>query len=167
MPNPTRGRPRRVQIEPTQGAPVAIESAAAEPVAGAVPVKERRRRPNTGGHRLKLAASGKVGETRRWSNDDGDTIARRQELGYEFVSDTGVKTDQPGSRIARRVGTQEDGSPLYAYLMETPDQLYQQGLDEREREDAKVDAAIQAGRDVTGRLSSTESYGQGSIKIDR
>ena len=114
------GRPRKVV------APVAADHS--KPVArtadeAPIPKSERRRRPSTGGHEYKLSAPSREGETRRWVNDEGNRIAKMKELGYEFVSDTGVQTDQPGSRIARRVGTQANGAPLHAYLMETPDQL--------------------------------------------
>lgn len=165
---PRRGRPRRVQIEKpaesvlAQSAPT-IESDA--PVEVVQKPTQRRRRPSTGGHAYKLTAPSREGETRRWFNDTGDRIAEAKELGYEFVSDTSVKTDQPGSRIARRVGTQANGDAIYAYLMETPDQLYQQGVSEKEEQNSIVDKAIQSGSDFTGRLD--QSYGQGSINIER
>ena len=150
------GRPRKI-----------VDDAPEQPSDAPVTKTTRRRRPSTGGHALKLEAPQRAGETRRWVNDVGDRIANLKELGYEHVSDTGVQTDQPGSRIARRVGTQANGAPLHAYLMETPDELYKQGVDEREVQNSAVDKAIEAGRDFTGRLTSQESYGHGSIKSDR
>lgn len=160
-------QPRRRGRPPREDSDDLAENIAVEAPETSPSARVRRRRPNTGEHKMKLNAPSREGEHRHWFNDKDGRIAEVRELGYEFVSDTGVKTDQPGSRIARRVGTQENGEPLYSYLMETPDKLYQQGVDEREREHAKVDAAIEAGRDFTGRLTSQESYGQGSIKIER
>jgi hypothetical protein len=157
------GRPRKVLAPTFDDRPAAVVEAGEAPT----PKVERRRRPSTGGHAYKLSAPSREGETRRWVNDEGNRIANMKELGYEFVSDTAVKTDQPGSRIARRVGTQANGAPLHAYLMETPDQLYQQGVDEKEAKNSLVDQAIEAGRDFTGRLTSQESYGHGSIKAER
>lgn len=156
------GRPRRTAAPTPQVTTGEIPTAPQD----SPPSKtERRRRPSTGGLEYKLSAPSREGETRRWVNDDGNRIAAVEELGYAFVSDTGVKTDQPGSRIARRVGTQANGAPLHAYLMETPDQLYQQGVDEKERKHALVDQAIEAGRDFTGHLTSKDNqYGHGSIK---
>ena len=159
---PRRGRPRKVPtVEGAQAstAPVATTEEAS------VAKTARRRRPSTGGFEYKLSAPSREGETRRWVNDEGNRIANMKELGYEFVSDTGVQTDQPGSRIVRRVGTQANGAPLMSYLMETPDQLYQEGVDEKERKHSLVDQAIEAGRDFTGRLD--QSYGHGLIKSDR
>lgn len=158
------GRPRKVAtVEGAQTITTPVATTEDAPVAKSA----RRRRPSTGGFEYKLSAPSREGETRRWVNDDANRIAQMKELGYEFVSDTGVQTDQPGSRIARRVGTQANGAPLMSYLMETPDQLYQEGVDEKERKHALVDQAIEAGRDFTGRLNQQESYGHGTIKVDR
>jgi hypothetical protein len=71
-------------------------------------------------------------------------------LGYEHVTDTGVQTSSPGSRISRLVGTKANGEPLQAFLMETPNELYAEGVAEREDQNRLVDEAISAGRDVDG-----------------
>jgi len=135
--------------------------------ADATPRRQRRPRMGTGGHQLRLAAPTRKGETRRWVNDDGNRIAEMQDLGYAFVTETGIQTDAPGSRISRRVGTKANGEPLHAYLMETPDELYAQGVAEKEAHARSIDEAIRAGRDSTGRLPPDESYGHGSIKVER
>ena len=126
----------------------------------------RRRRTSVGGHKSKLDAPARAGEVRRWVNDDGNRIDECRELGYEFVSDKGVQTSSPGSRISRLVGTKANGEPLHAYLMETPDELYAQGLAEQEASNRLIDEAITAGRDSTGRMDEYQ-YGQGSIKVER
>lgn len=125
----------------------------------------RRRRASVGGFHQKLAAPKRNGFTGRWVNDDGNRIAEMQELGYDFATETEVKTDVPGSRIARLVGTKANGEPLHAYLMRTPDELYADGMAEREEKNRQIDDAINAGRDSTGRLDN--QYGQGSVKIER
>lgn len=125
----------------------------------------RRRRSSVGGHALKLSAPSREGHKRRWVNDQGNRIAEMQELGYEFVSDTGIKTADPGSRVSRLVGTKANGEPLHAFLMETPDELYAQGEAEKEAANRLIDEAITAGRDSTGRLEN--QYGHGSITTDR
>jgi hypothetical protein len=119
-----------------------------------------------GGFVSKLDAPLREGETRRWVNDDGNRIAECRELGYEFVSEKGIQTADPGSRISRLVGTKADGKPLHAYLMETPNELFAEGQSEREAANRLIDEAITAGRDSTGRMDEHQ-YGQGSIKSDR
>lgn len=116
---------------------------------------------------MKLSAPSRAGHTRRWFNDDGNRIADAEELGYDFVTDKGIKTSSPGSRVSRLVGTKANGEPLHAYLMETPDELYAEGVAEKEAHNRQIDDAIKAGRDSTGQMSSNETYGQGSIKSDR
>lgn len=134
----------------------------------AVPVEptKRRRRASVGGHSMKLSAPARPGFKRRWFNDDGNRLAEAHELGYDFVTDKGIQTSAPGSRISRLVGTKANGEPLPAFLMETPDELYAQGLTEKEAACSMVDDAIRAGRDSTGQMSSNETYGQGSIRTD-
>lgn len=81
------------------------------------------------GPKLSLAAPERAGYHRHWVNDDGEGSLERaeQEKGYTFVTEkTYVESDAVGSRIAKRVGTKKDGSPLMAYLMETPQKWYDQ-----------------------------------------
>lgn len=135
----------------------AVEDPVAEPT-------KRRRRASVGGHAMKLAAPAKPGFQRRWFNDAGNRLAEAEELGYEHVSETGLKTSSPGSRASRLVGTQASGEPLHAFLMETPNELYAEGLAEKEASARQIDDAIKAGRDSTGQMSPTETYGHGSIE---
>lgn len=138
------------------------------PVADAIEqpkTAKRRRRAKIGVFGLKLTAPQRDGEKRRWVNDDGNRIAELRELGYDFVSETGIKTSDPGSRVSRLVGTKANGEPLHAYLMETPDELYAQGVEEKEAHNRLIDEAITAGRDLEGRVEN--QYGHGSIKVER
>lgn len=144
---------------------------AAEPVEAATeptaPPK-RRRRASVGGQAMKLAAPTRPGYSRRWFNDDKNRIADAHELGYDFVTEQGIKTDQPGSRVSRLVGTKADGKPLHAYLMETPNELYAEGVSEKEALNRQIDQAISAGSPTDGPIApASESYGQGSIERDR
>lgn len=132
--------------------------------------KPRRRRASVGGHALKLKAPERKGFTRRWVNDDGNRIAEAEELAYDFVHEQGIETTGPGSRVKRLVGTKANGEPLHAYLMETPNELYAEGVAEKEAETRKIDEAILSGQDSTGQMSQIpgrEQYGQGSIRADR
>ncbi len=144
-----RGRPPKSEAE-------------TEVVEGAAPAK-RRRRASVGGHAQRLSAPERQGYTRRWVNDAENRIADVDELAYEFVSERGIQTHDPSSRIARTVGTKPNGEPLRAYLMETPDELYAEGVSEKEAFNGKVDEAIRKGRYAEGHGGDT-AFGSGSIK---
>jgi hypothetical protein len=163
-------RTRRRTVTRAAAKPETVDTAQTAPEAVAQPAAEgapRRRRASVGGHALKLSAPAKPGFKRRFFNDDGNRLADAEELGYDHVSETGLKTSSPGSRVSRLVGTKANGEPLHAFLMETPDELYAQGEAEKEAACRTVDDAIRAGRDSTGQMSPTETYGQGSINSDR
>lgn len=162
-----RRRRRVAKAKPIESGPSPLGSGVEQsaPVTASA-TKGRRRRAGVGGHHSKLDAPLREGEQRRWVNDDGNRIAEVRELGYEFVSETGIQTADPGSRISRLVGTKANGEPLHAYLMETPDELFAEGQAEQEAACKLIDEAIAAGRDSTGRMDQ-HTYGHGSIKSDR
>lgn len=149
-----RGRP--------PAAPVADTPQPAETTAAP---SQRRRRSSVGGHALKLNAPVREGFKRRWFNDVNNRIAEADELGYDHVCEPGLQTADPSSRVSRIVGTKANGEALKSYLMETPDELYAQGLSEKEARNAEVDTAIREGRDSTG--SGDLVRGQGSIQVER
>ena len=152
-----------------RGRPPLAQEAMADAVLaqGATPPK-RRRRANVGGHALRLQAPTRDGYVRRWVNDDGNRIAKAEELAYDFVTDTSIQGTGEGTRVSRLVGTKANGEPLRAYLMETPAEEFQAGLAEKEAANRQIDDAILRGEDSTGQLApQSEQYGEGSIKRDR
>lgn len=169
------GRPRQqaVPLRSTGVDPRPVQQAAPEPQQAEVlvetpdgGVKVRRRRASVGGHALKLDAPTRPGFKRRWFNDEGNRLADADALGYDPVHDPNVETSDIGSGISRLVGTKANGEPLRAYLMETPDELYAEGMAEKEARNRLVDEAIVSGFDSTGQMSSRETYGHGEIKRD-
>lgn len=119
----------------------------------------RRRRASTGGFALKLDAEQRPGFTRRFVNGDPARIREMEELGYSLVADkaeratTGTKrTDGLGTRISRHAGKQETGEPMQAYLMETPDHLYAEGIAEKEEARKPFEEAIRRSADTTGQV---------------
>ena len=158
IPATRRGRPPASVAASASIAPEAQETAANP--------SKRRRRASVGGHATKLEAPARPGFTRRWFNDLNNRIAEGDDLAYDHVTEQGIKTDDPSSRVRRLVGTKANGEPLYAYLMETPDELYAEGVAEKEARANEIDKAIRAGRDSTGQMDAN-SYGQGSIKVER
>lgn len=156
-----RRRGRRAASAP-HGLDAAVPVAAAQDApADAAPAK-RRRRSSVGGFHMKLETPQREGFQRRWFNDTPGRIANAEELAYDHVTESGIKSDSPDSRVRRLVGTQANGQPLYAYLMETPVEEYRAGQAEREETHRQVDIAIRDGRDATGRISN--GYGEGSIR---
>lgn len=150
-------------------APVALADALAKPPEADAEPAPRRRRQKLGAAAMKLSAPARPGFVRRFFNDTGNRLAEAGELGYEFVSETGIKTSGPGSRVSRLAGTQASGEPLQTFLMETPDELYAEGLVEKEGQAAAIDQAIMSGRDSEGQMSQIpqdERYGQVSMKRD-
>ncbi len=138
-------------IEPAYSADQLVESS---PIA-----EPRRRRASVGGHALKLGAKGREGYSRRWFNDDNNRLAEAQELGYDFVTDESIQSTDSGSRVSRLVGTKKNGEPLRAYLLETPDELYAEGVAEKEAENARrLEEAT-----VTSATPWSERYGEVTI----
>lgn len=143
-------------------APEAVNAAEGGATTSNARPRKRRRRGSVGGFHLKLSAPERKGFIRRWVNDTPGRIASMEELAYTHVTEPGIKSDSPDSRVRRLVGTQANGAPLHAYLMETPLEEYQQGIEEKEELHRVVDEAIRAGRDATGRVQ--DAYGEGSIR---
>lgn len=128
---------------------------------------KRRRRAKLGVHALKLQAPLRQGYTRRWVNDTQMRVAEMESLGYEFVHEPDTKSTDVGSRVSRLVGNQANGDAQRAYLMETPDELYAEGLAEKEAASAVVDEAIATGAPTDSTGAQQLVRGEGSIKRDR
>jgi hypothetical protein len=122
----------------------------------ATPEPQRRRRPSTGGFALKLDAPERPGYTRRFVNGDPARIQEMNELGYAFVTDPAAqgkaRTDGKGTRITRHAGKLDSGAPMQAVLMETPDNLYAEGLAEKETARKPFEDAIRRSADTTGEV---------------
>jgi hypothetical protein len=114
----------------------------------ATPAPQRRRRPSTGGFALKLDAEQRPGFTRRFVNGDPMRIKAMEDLGYSIVSGPGEgksRTESMGSTISRHAGTDTQGKPFQAVLMETPNDLYAQGEAEKEEGRAAFEETIRRG----------------------
>jgi hypothetical protein len=160
--------PRRRGFAPAAQAETQPQMATPPDVAqeDAAPTR-RRKRGDVGGMSLKLSAKARPGFMRRWFNDANNRIAEAQDLAYDFVSDQSIQSTGSDTRISRLVGTQANGEPLRAFLMETPLEEYEAGLSDKEAFNRRVDEAITTGSDFTGQMPSSETYGQGSIQRDR
>lgn len=144
------GRPRRSAGEIT----TAVRSEDDRP--------KRKERKNFGGFNLKLSARTRDGFHRCFMNDDGN-VDEALDSGYTFVKKEGFE-DQPGTDLGtndrRLVGKKEDGSPLYAYLMEIEQEFF-------EEDQAKIQAVCDDRDNAIrqGAIKPVEGmYGRESIK---
>lgn len=155
-----RGRPPRTQtVAGPDGDTVAAPVIPATQKAEAPPEQptRRRKRADVNGQHLKLAFPERPGFQRRWVNDKPGRIAMFQKLAYDHVRDPSIESDGTDGRIRRLVGTTEGGAPQYAYLMETPLEEYQYGVDEKEESRAAFEATINRGEDPLGSPLTTKT----------
>lgn len=101
-------------------------------------VPKEARRP-FGAYTQKLAYESRVGYHRHWFNDIPGRIDQAVEAGYTHV------IDKEGKKVQRVVGTNEGGSALTGFLMETPDEWYQEDMARQQMEVDKVDEAVRRG----------------------
>lgn len=102
----------------------------------------RRVRKPMGTMEQKLAYPARPGYHRRWFNDVRNRIARAQEAGYEFVLEN---RDGREEKVSALVGTNEDGSPMTAYLMEIRQEFYNEDQAAKQAAVDEIDAAIMRG----------------------
>ena len=89
----------------------------------------------------------------RWINDKGGRLEHALEGGYSFVGrgvtvgtpDVIPGNTDPGSRVSKIVGTDEDGSPLRAYSMQIDRDTYEKDQDAKEAERQRTESAIRNG----------------------
>lgn len=119
----------------------------------------RSKRVPLGAQQLKMRAAKRPGYVRYWFNDKGNRIADAQNAGYAFV-------EERGEQRSMTVGTQEDGSPLKAYLMEITQEFYDEDqalklvpLDEFE---AAINGGVPQGAEA-GDSSRFYSEAEGSV----
>lgn len=136
-----------------------------EPIVG-TPVSNRR---PFGIRQAKMNAKPRPGWHRCYMNDTADNISEALEADYEFVLKDGcTNSNDPGARIRVLAGRHESGEPLYAYLMEIPQELWEADQAALQEYPDKVDRAIFGGN-IAGRVGLDGRYiptSQG-IKIKR
>lgn len=92
----------------------------------------RERKASMGGMRLKLSVNGSVeGYHLYWENDEDGAIETLLYEGFDFVTPIEVDMESAivqdsdlGNRISRYVGKKADGTPLRAYLLKCPDEVW-------------------------------------------
>lgn len=120
---------------------------------------ERTREANFGGPRMKLAVQGEIpGYHLYWENDDGSgAIEQLLYEGFEFVTQGEVSLTSHivadsdiTSRVSRYAGKQADGSPMRAYLMKCPEEVW------AAREEGRLAQADSWDRDIKRRLEEPD-----------
>lgn len=133
--------------------------------AQATPRHNRRKRSSVGGFQTRLDAPQKPGMVMRWVNDEPGRILKMHELGYDFA-ERDTRTDGQGTRIERIVGTLPNGEPKKAFLMETPEDQYEIGVQEKEERLKPFEDAINRGDDTTGKLQDGYKPASGRSTIN-
>ena len=111
-----------------------------------VPVRPARNRKPFGTMEQTMAYPKREGYHRHWFNDVRDRISRAQEAGYEHVK------DNAGKNVQMVVGTAEGGGAMHAFLMEIPQDWYDEDMraqqdlvNEREAQIKRGESDRQAG----------------------
>ena len=130
-------QPRRGPGRPPKYETVA---AVAEPSAVTIQAPVRPARKPFGAMQQKLAYAQRENYHRHWFNDTGDRIHRATEAGYDHVK------DNDGKNVSYVVGTTDGGQPLRAFLMEIPEEWYQEDMAAQQREIDAKEASIKSGQ---------------------
>ena len=118
---------------------------------------QRQRRSSIGSPKLTLAVQNDIpGYHLCWMNDDGN-VENAVNSGYEFVTRgetelvygvTPLNVDL-ADKIKQKVGTNEAGHPLYAYLMKIKQEWHEEDMAELAQENKRIEEAI-AGGNING-----------------
>lgn len=122
---------------PSGAASEHVETAATE-VPKSRPVTRDKRRP-FGSQTQKLAYEQRAGYHRHWFNDDPGRIHTALEAGYTHV------VNKEGKNVQRVVGVNPAGGALMGFLMEIPEEWFQEDMARGQELVAKMDQAIKSG----------------------
>lgn len=122
------------------------------------PEAKRERPANFGGPRLKLSVIGEIpGYHLYWENDENGAIEQLLYEGFSFVEPKEVRMQSHivadadvADRVSRYVGQKADGSPLRAYLMKCPDEIWAERESSRLAQADAWDTAIRTGQQAKG-----------------
>lgn len=109
---------------------------------------QRAKRVPFGVPKSKLEISqGIPGYHLHWINDSPGRVHEAQAGGYEFVTPSEVGWEQDGTeqRVKKRVGLQEDGSAMNAYLMKIRQDWYEEDQQKIQAVQDQFDDAIRRG----------------------
>lgn len=113
------------------------------------PSKDTRR--PFGSSTQKLAYEPRAGYHRHWFNDEPGRIDQALAAGYTHVE------DKEGKKVVRVVGVNPAGGPLMGYLMELPEEWYQEDMAAGQKAVDVLDQSIRRG-DVAGEVGKDGRY---------
>jgi hypothetical protein len=140
------------ELQPRRGRPTNAEIAARE--ANQDGPRRPSRRPFSSVE-LKLAYESRVGFHRHWFNDTNNRINRALEAGYTHVQGKDEKN------VSRVVGVAEGGGPLHAFLMEIPEEWYQEDIAREQKLIDEKESAIKRGTPQGGEVEKGYVPSQG------
>lgn len=116
-------------------------------------VSGRKERIPLGVPRKKLEATPIQGKHLHWINDYSGRISDALQSGYEFVNENETKINDfvtpgnsdLGSQVKRLVGKDDNGGPLFAYLMKIDEDLWQEDQAEVQARNDLTDMALSRG----------------------
>jgi len=127
------------------------------------PMKERKKRIPLGIPRKKLDFPVREGYVRRIINDVPGRLENAQNAGYEFVTDPSLKgsgdvkmAEGQDSRVTRVVGSSGDNKPVLGYLMEIPEEWYNEDQEEKMNKIDKMEDGMRQGIDDQGHPGDKE-----------
>lgn len=103
----------------------------------------RETRQPFGSQTQKLAYPKREGYHHHWFNDTPGRVDQALQAGYVHVK------DKTGKNVSRVVGTQDGGGGLTAFLMEIPQEWYDEDMAREEERNFATEAAIKRG-DLVG-----------------
>ena len=114
---------------------------------------QRTRPSSTGGMRLKLQVFGEIpGYKLYWENDEDAAIEQLLHEGFEFVTPEEVQMASwivqdadIANKVSKYVGKRADGSPLRAYLLKCPEDMWNERQAMGQEQANTWDDAIRAG----------------------
>ena len=103
----------------------------------------RETRKPFGSQIQKLAYPARDGYHRHWFNEEPGRIDAALQAGYTHVE------DKEGRKVQRVVGVANSGGALNAFLMELPEEWYQEDMKRQQEAIDKMDSAIRRGSVAT------------------
>lgn len=125
----------------------------------------RNKRIPLNGTRTKLGIDKKIeGYHLHWINDTVGRLYDAEQGGYEFVSPSEVGASDEGNRVKRRVGVNEDNTPLFAYLMKIREDWWLEDQAESQKLPDQFDELVRGGNTEAFKNKYVPSSG---IKLSR
>jgi len=104
------------------------------------PARPPRNRKPFGTMEQTMAYPKREGFHRHWFNDVKDRISRAQEAGYEHVKNS------EGKNVSMVVGVAEGGGPMHGFLMEIPQEWYDEDIAAQQQLVDEKEAVIKRGQ---------------------